>query len=396
MSFNKKIISFIVVSLILSLVYISTFVSAVEKDQQLLDLINSYRENGQPVDLEEILAKTDDMDIEDIEIVGFTNLEKGPIDLETEIFSFDYFPGNHLLLYNIKSGDSLYRIAREFNTTVDRLKEENNLDSDQIFAGDKLYIPVPDFSSPDLPDDEGLKIVYYVERGDSLYQISREYGISISAIRSINDLDGDMIYIGQRLYIPLSEPGQPDIPEQRSANLLLSYTVEQGETLQRIANKFNLSAQDIREANNLHSDHLTPGREILLPFSVDSKLQELDMDLTEEEEKLMARVVYSEARGEPFKGQVAVAAVVFNRVESSQFPNTIREVIFQPWQFTAVHDGQFWLEPVQQSHVAYLAALKGWDPSRGAIFYYNPRTAESEWIFYRHVVVKIGQHYFAV
>ncbi len=93
---------------------------------------------------------------------------------------------------------------------------------------------------------------------------------------------------------------------------------------------------------------------------------------------------------------MAVAAVVLNRVLSSEFPDTIEEVIFQPWQFAAVDDGQFWLEPNQQSYIAARIALKGWEPTKSAIYYYNPRTAESEWIFYRNVVIKIGQHYFAI
>ena len=111
---------------------------------------------------------------------------------------------------------------------------------------------------------------------------------------------------------------------------------------------------------------------------------------------LLAKCVYSEARGEPYEGQVAVAAVVLNRVESPQFPNTIAEVIYQPWAFTAVHDGQINLEPNSTAYSAAKDAMNGWDPTYGCLYYYNPTTATSEWIFSRTTVVTIGKHVFAI
>lgn len=116
---------------------------------------------------------------------------------------------------------------------------------------------------------------------------------------------------------------------------------------------------------------------------------------TEEELKLMARAVYSEARGEIFDGQVAVAAVIFNRIDDPRFPGDISGVIFEPLAFTAVADGQFWLEPDDKAYRAVDEALKGKDPSRGAVFYYNPVTATSKWIFSRPTLVQIGRHVFA-
>ncbi|MDR1906467.1 MAG: spore cortex-lytic enzyme [Clostridiales bacterium] len=111
---------------------------------------------------------------------------------------------------------------------------------------------------------------------------------------------------------------------------------------------------------------------------------------------LLAKCVYAEARGEPYTGKVAVAAVVLNRVKSSQFPNTIPGVIYQPWAFTAVHDGQINLVPDQDSYNAAKDALNGWDPTYGCIYYYNPRTATSQWIFSREVRLTIGQHKFCI
>lgn len=110
---------------------------------------------------------------------------------------------------------------------------------------------------------------------------------------------------------------------------------------------------------------------------------------------LLAKCVYAEARGEPYVGKVAVAAVILNRVEHPDFPNTIAGVVYQPWAFTAVYDGQINLEPDQDSYSAAQDALNGWDPTYGSIYYYNPATATSQWIFSRETVVTIGRHVFA-
>lgn len=109
---------------------------------------------------------------------------------------------------------------------------------------------------------------------------------------------------------------------------------------------------------------------------------------------LLARLISAEARGEPYEGQVAVGAVVLNRVRHSSFPNSVSSVIYQPGAFSCLDDGQF-DEPVAES--AYRAArdaLAGWDPSGGAIYYFNPATATSAWIWSRPAIVTIGRHMF--
>jgi len=111
---------------------------------------------------------------------------------------------------------------------------------------------------------------------------------------------------------------------------------------------------------------------------------------------LLAKCVHAEARGETYQGQVAVAAVILNRVESPDFPNTIAGVIYQPWAFTAVNDGQINLEPNQSAYNAARDALNGWDPTYGCLYYYNANTATSKWIFNRTTVVTIGNHIFAI
>lgn len=110
---------------------------------------------------------------------------------------------------------------------------------------------------------------------------------------------------------------------------------------------------------------------------------------------LLARLIYGEARGESYTGQVAVGAVVMNRVKSSSFPNTISGVIYQPYAFTAVADGQINLSPDSTAIKAAKQAMNGYDPTYGAIYYYNPSIATSTWIFSRKTTITIGNHVFA-
>ena len=110
--------------------------------------------------------------------------------------------------------------------------------------------------------------------------------------------------------------------------------------------------------------------------------------------QLMANAVHGEARGEPYNGQVAVAAVILNRVNSPSFPNTVAGVIFEPRAFTAVADGQIWLEPNPTSKKAVMDAINGWDPTGNAIYYFNPDTATSAWIWSRPQIKQIGKHIF--
>ena len=109
---------------------------------------------------------------------------------------------------------------------------------------------------------------------------------------------------------------------------------------------------------------------------------------------LLARVVYGEARGEPYAGQVAVAAVTLNRVKSSSFPNTLAGVVYQSGAYDAVRDGQINLTPDSTAKKAAQDAMNGWDPSYGAIYYFNPATATNKWIWSRPMTVTIGNHRF--
>lgn len=110
---------------------------------------------------------------------------------------------------------------------------------------------------------------------------------------------------------------------------------------------------------------------------------------------LLAAAIYGEARGEPYTGQVAVGAVILNRVRHTSFPNTIAGVIYQPGAFDAVRDGQINLTPNETAYKAASDALNGWDPTGGCIYYWNPATATSKWIWSRPIITQIGKHVFA-
>jgi len=117
--------------------------------------------------------------------------------------------------------------------------------------------------------------------------------------------------------------------------------------------------------------------------------------ISREDLTLLARVAFSEARGESYEGQVAVVAVVLNRLKNPNFPKTIKGIIFEPWAFTAVIDGQFWMAPDATAYKAAQDAVNGWDPTGGALYYYNPAKTTNKWIWSRPVVKTIGKHIFA-
>ena len=154
---------------------------------------------------------------------------------------------------------------------------------------------------------------------------------------------------------------------------------------------------------------LTPTQEVVVRAEEDEEAEDNSEDIAKEvlsfsrggellreDFELLARIIHAEARGESFEGQVAVGAVVLNRVESTEFPMSIREVVYQPGQFTAVDDGQIRLEPNRSAFLAAQAALEGHDPTNGAMYYYNPSIATDRWIRTRAVILTIGNHDFCI
>ncbi|WP_163537778.1 spore cortex-lytic enzyme [Gracilibacillus sp. YIM 98692] len=136
----------------------------------------------------------------------------------------------------------------------------------------------------------------------------------------------------------------------------------------------------------------TPGNETGEP--IEPTAVNIPAGFSQNDIKIMANAVHGEARGEPYEGKVAVAAVILNRVESPTFPNTASGVIFEPRAFTAVSDGQIWLTPDDSARRAVLDAINGMDPTGEALYYFNPDTATSDWIWSRPQIKRIGKHIF--
>lgn len=293
--------------------------------------------------------------------------------------------------YTVQRGDSLFLIGQRFGVSVNDLRNANNISGDMIFSGETITIPGQDQKT------------YTVVRGDSLFLIAQRFGTTVNELKRANNLTSDVIFVGSKLVIP----------GQSGSTSAKTYTVVRGDSLFLIAQRNGTTIEQLKMANNLNTNVIYPGQVLNLPSGTTSTQANSTtvnntetrsnqtssgriMQVSDREMDLLARAVYSEARGEPFEGQVAVAAVIFNRVRHAEFPNTIEGVIFEPWAFTAVHDGQFWLTPNSTAYRAVEEALRGSDPSGGAIFYYNPVTATNQWIRTRQIIARIGRHVFAV
>jgi N-acetylmuramoyl-L-alanine amidase len=168
-----------------------------------------------------------------------------------------------------------------------------------------------------------------------------------------------------------------------------TYKVQSGETYYKIATKFGVPVQNLMKTNNAKSSLLYVGQNLVIP---DATISAADKDL-------MARLVRAEAVGEPYAGKVAVATVILNRVDSPDFPNSIRSVINQIsngyYAFTPVQNGQINQPADAASRQAVNEAIAFRGQGSGSLFFYNPNTAVSEWIFSRETTVTIGKHRFA-
>lgn len=175
------------------------------------------------------------------------------------------------------------------------------------------------------------------------------------------------------------------------------HTVKSGDSLWKLSRQYNVTINQIKSANNHWSDTIIIGQRLTIPTEGNSGVvsRGTSSRFNSSDIELMARTVHGEARGEEFEGQVAVAAVIINRINSSDFPNTVYEVVYQPWAFTVVHDGQINLTPNDSAYRAVEMAINGWDPTEGALYYFNPDTATSKWIWSRSQIKKIGRHIFA-
>lgn len=153
------------------------------------------------------------------------------------------------------------------------------------------------------------------------------------------------------------------------------------------------AVKKFQRKNGLTADGIA-GKATLEKIGIFSSSSKSSGSVSSSSLNLISRFVYAESRGEPYKGQVAVAAVILNRVKDSRFPNTVSGVVYQSGAFTCVSDGQINLSPNDTARKAAQDAMNGWDPTYGAIYYFNPNTATSKWIWSRPMTVTIGKHRF--
>lgn len=180
----------------------------------------------------------------------------------------------------------------------------------------------------------------------------------------------------------------------------LTYTVQTGDNLSGIASQFGVDLDNLVSTNRLDSYVIYPNDLLLIPGHfepVPAFVSRGDVDRSDL--MLLSRLIYAEARGEPYSGQVAVGAVIINRLASPAFPKTIREIIMQHagrfYQFEPVADGAIDLTPDSTAVRAAISALNGRDPSHGALYFYNPAQADDSWIRTLPVITRIGNHVFA-
>ena len=155
-------------------------------------------------------------------------------------------------IYVVKSGDSLYSIAKKYNTTVDNLKNLNNLTSNVLMIGQKLLVPTVNNNSSS---------TYVVQNGDSLYKIAQKYNTTVNDIKSLNNLSSDALMIGQTLKIPTNTSNST------TSGNNTTYTVKSGDSLYKIAQRYNTTVNAIKRLNGLSSDNLSVGQQLLIPSS---------------------------------------------------------------------------------------------------------------------------------
>jgi N-acetylmuramoyl-L-alanine amidase len=175
-----------------------------------------------------------------------------------------------------------------------------------------------------------------------------------------------------------------------NADAATQHTVKSGDTLWKIASQYGITLNQLKTTNKLSSNTIYPGQRFAIPSITGVSTADID---------LMARLVHAEAKGEPYAGKVAVATVILNRVASADFPNTVSAVVHEKangyYAFTPVQNGEINNPADAEAKRAVNEALAFRGQGSGSLFFYNPKTAKSDWIFSRQVTVTIGNHRFA-
>ena len=202
---------------------------------------------------------------------------------------------------------------------------------------------------------------------------------------------------GQTAYAAVYQQGSSGSTVKTMQQKLKNWGYYKGSVDGIFGSKTKEAVKYFQRKNGLKVDGIVGNQTLkALGMSANSSSGSSSSGYSDSDVMLLARLIYGEARGESYVGQVAVGAVVMNRIKSASFPNTMSGVIYQSYAFTAVADGQINLTPNATAKKAAQDAMNGWDPSYGSLYYYNPRIATSKWIFSRQTVVTIGKHVFAL
>jgi N-acetylmuramoyl-L-alanine amidase len=282
--------------------------------------------------------------------------------------------------YYVQPGDSLYRIATRYGASINDLQRLNQLENLNLYPGQALQIGAT--------GGNNQSNYHTVSPGDSLYLIAQRYNISVAALKKSNNLSGNSLLNGQRLTIPAAV-GAPA--------LTVNYTVKAGDTPYLIAQRNKISPNALLSLNRLNSSAvLQPGQTIQLPTA--SVSRSASPSPSRSDLDLLARLVSAESAGEPFEGQVAVAATILNRLKDKRYPKTIPGIIYQInygcYQYSPVLDGRINEPTTTSAYRAVQMALSGWDPSNGANGFYNPTKTNSQWVRSHPMTATIGEHVF--
>lgn len=242
---------------------------------------------------------------------------------------------------------------------------------------------------------------YYVQPGDSLYSIAARYGTSVTALQRNNGLTNAAVYPGQALsltrrYAPQSVGSTYTVRDGDS----LLVIAKNGDPLYLIAKRYGVSLKALLDANHLsNASAVLPGQRLIIPKNSSGSVNPGNKyNLSQSDLDLLARLVAAESGGEPFTGQVAVAATILNRLEDPRYPNTIPGIVYQvdngSYQYSPVLDGRINLPASPSAYQAIEQAVQGSDPSNGANGFYNPAKTTNQWVRSQPVTATIGEHVF--
>jgi N-acetylmuramoyl-L-alanine amidase len=304
--------------------------------------------------------------------------------------------------HKVVKGDTLWELGKQNGITVDELKKANNRQNDMIYVGETLTIPNHTASQP------SSSTVHKVVKGDTLWELGKQNGVTVDELKKANNRQNDMIYVGETLIIPNHTASQPSSST--------AHKVTTGDTLFSIAKQYGVTVEGLKAANHLQNDTIYIGQTLTIGNGSSSAEAQMaqpaapavnqqpapaqSFAISAEDKDLLSRLVEAEAKGEPYEGKVAVAMVVLNRVASPEFPNSIHDVIYQQlengeYQFTPVENGAINQPASDDSKRAVNEALASQNHTNDALYFYNPRIANSDWLKTRQVTAVIGNHVFA-